>query len=108
MQSKTHWEKIYTTKSSTDVSWYRPHAALSMDLIQRIGVGPDAAIIDVGGGASTLIDDLVAHGYRNLSQYDPDSLHGELGPAFEPAEHNEEMHVTPAGRVQHFMLLPLR
>jgi ubiquinone/menaquinone biosynthesis C-methylase UbiE len=197
MQSKTHWEKIYTTKSSTEVSWYQPQATLSLDLIQRIGVGPDAAIIDVGGGASTLTDDLVAHGYRNLSvldlsdealavarrrlgqkselvqwieadvtsaplpdrffdvwhdravfhfltheadrrayvaqvkravkpgghvivatfapdgptewsglpvvQYVADSLHGEFGPAFELIEHDEEMHVTPAGRVQHFI-----
>jgi len=70
MQSKTHWEKIYATKSSTDVSWYQPHAMLSLGLIQRIGVGSDAAIIDVDGGASTLTDDLIAHGYRNLSVLD--------------------------------------
>jgi SAM-dependent methyltransferase len=70
MQSKTHWEHIYTAKSSTEVSWYQPHATLSLGLIQRIGIGPDAAIIDVGGGASTLTDDLVAHGYRNLSVLD--------------------------------------
>jgi hypothetical protein len=70
MQSKTHWEHVYTAKSSTEVSWYQPHATLSLGLIQRIGIGPDAAIIDVGGGASTLTDDLVAHGYHNLSVLD--------------------------------------
>ncbi|RLK31510.1 class I SAM-dependent methyltransferase [Cupriavidus plantarum] len=197
MQSKTHWEQVYAAKSPTDVSWYQPRATLSLGLIQRIGTGPDAAIIDVGGGASTLTDDLIGLGYHNLSvldlsgealavarrrlgpkservnwveadvtsanlperffdvwhdravfhfltdeadrrtyveqvvravkpgghvivatfapdgpaqcsglpvvQYDADSLHGEFGPAFELVEHDEEAHVTPAGRVQHFI-----
>ena len=197
MQSKSHWEHIYTTRSSTEVSWFQPHATLSVDLIRRICATPAAAIIDVGGGASTLIDDLLVHGYRDLSvldlsgealavarrrlgpmsdlvrwiegdvtsvplperafdvwhdravfhfltneadrrayveqvmravkpgghvivatfapdgptecsgltvvQCDPDSLHAEFGPAFELIEHSEEQHVTPAGRVQHFV-----
>jgi hypothetical protein len=71
MQSKTHWEHIYTAKSSTEVSWYQPHATLSLGLIQRIGIGPDAAIIDVGGGASTLTDDLVAHAIQGESACRP-------------------------------------
>lgn len=198
MQSKTHWEHIYTAKSSTEVSWYQPHATLSLGLIKRIGLGLDTAIIDVGGGASTLTDDLVALGYHNLSvldlsgealavarrrlgekksglvqwieadvtsaplpersfdvwhdravfhfltdeadrcayvdqvmravkpgghvivatfapdgpsecsglpvvQYDAGSLHSEFGPAFKLVEHDEEAHVTPAGRLQHFI-----
>jgi ubiquinone/menaquinone biosynthesis C-methylase UbiE len=197
MQSKSHWEHVYATKESAQVSWYQPHAALSFDMIKRIGLPLDAAIIDVGGGASTLTDDLLDQGYRNLSvldlssealaiarerlgrradcvqwieadvtsaplpeqyfdvwhdravfhfltdeadrrayvgqvmrvvkpgghvivatfapdgpaqcsglpvvQYDPDSLHDEFGPAFELVGHNDESHVTPAGRIQHFI-----
>ena len=70
MPSKNHWEKVYATKSSTAVSWYQPHATLSLDLIRRIGAARAAAIIDVGGGTSTLVDDLLAHDYRNLTVLD--------------------------------------
>lgn len=70
MQSKDHWEHVYASKAATSVSWYQPHATLSLDLIQRIGLGPEAAIIDVGGGASTLVDDLAGRGYRDLTVLD--------------------------------------
>jgi ubiquinone/menaquinone biosynthesis C-methylase UbiE len=70
MQSKEHWEKVYTTKATDTVSWFQPHAGLSLDLIEATGVSRDAAIIDVGGGASTLVDDLLANGYTDLSVLD--------------------------------------
>jgi ubiquinone/menaquinone biosynthesis C-methylase UbiE len=70
MQAKDHWEKVYSTKSTDAVSWFQPHADLSLDLIKATGVTQNAAIIDVGGGASTLIDDLVAEGYTDLSVLD--------------------------------------
>src|SRR5512138_190613 len=70
MQAKDHWEKVYTSKAPDAVSWFQPHAALSLDLIRSCGVGKDAAIIDVGGGASTLVDDLVAAGYSDLTVLD--------------------------------------
>jgi 2-polyprenyl-3-methyl-5-hydroxy-6-metoxy-1,4-benzoquinol methylase len=70
MQSKYHWEKVYTTKATDAVSWFQTHAGLSLDLIKATGVSRDAAIIDVGGGASTLVDDLLANGYTNLSVLD--------------------------------------
>jgi len=70
MQSKQHWEKVYETKSSDAVSWFQPHAESSLDFIHATGVGKDAAIIDVGGGASTLVDDLVAEGYADLTVLD--------------------------------------
>ncbi len=70
MQSKDHWEKVYTTKSTDAVSWFQEHAENSLRLIQETGVGLDAAIIDIGGGASTLVDDLLAKGYSNLSVLD--------------------------------------
>lgn len=197
MQSKAHWDHIYTARLSTDVSRYQPHVTRSLNMLQRIGIGPEAAIIDVGGGASTLVDDLAVHGYHNLSvldlsgealtvarrrlgqtsgivqwieadvtsaslperffdvwhdravfhfltdeagrrayvgqvmravkpgghvivatfapngpatcsglpvvRYDKDSLHDKFGPAFDLVEHDEEAHVTPAGRIQHFI-----
>ena len=70
MQSKQHWEHVYSTKKTDAVSWFQPHAKLSVDLIRETGVGRDAAIIDVGGGASTLVDDLLAAGYTDLSVLD--------------------------------------
>lgn len=70
MQSKNHWEQVYATKPATEVIWYQPHATHSLDLIRDIGLASDAAIIDVGGGASMLVDDLLGYGYRNLSVLD--------------------------------------
>jgi ubiquinone/menaquinone biosynthesis C-methylase UbiE len=70
MQSKDHWEKVYSTKATDAVSWFQPHADLSLDIIRSTGVGRDAGIIDVGGGASTLVDDLVANGYTDLTVLD--------------------------------------
>lgn len=197
MNIRTHWDEVYVTKAAQSVSWYQPHAALSLDLIRRTGAGRDAAIIDVGGGASTLVDDLLADGYRHLSvldlsakalaiarrrlgapadtvrwiagdvttvplptchfdvwhdravfhfltepaqrrayvqqvmravkpgghvivatfapdgplqcsglpvmRYSADSLHDEFGAAFRLLEHRDEEHLTPAGKVQHFI-----
>jgi 3-dehydroquinate synthetase len=59
MVNKTHWEKIYSDKSVNKVSWYREHLNVSLDLIAKTGLKRDAAIIDVGGGAATLVDDLL-------------------------------------------------
>ncbi len=70
MQSKEHWEKVYTSKATDAVSWFQPHADLSVDLIKGTGAALDAAIIDVGGGASTLVDDLLAAGYTDLTVLD--------------------------------------
>ena len=70
MQSKEHWEKVYTTKAPDNVSWFQPHAETSMRLIHNAGLGREAAIIDVGGGASTLVDDLLDGGYRALTVLD--------------------------------------
>jgi ubiquinone/menaquinone biosynthesis C-methylase UbiE len=70
MQSKDHWEKVYATKATDAVSWFQPHAELSLDLIKSTGAGKQAGIIDVGGGASTLVDDLLAEGYSDLTVLD--------------------------------------
>ena len=70
MQSKEHWEKVYTSKAANAVSWFQPHADLSVKLIKGTGASRDAAILDVGGGASTLVDDLLDNGYTNLTVLD--------------------------------------
>jgi ubiquinone/menaquinone biosynthesis C-methylase UbiE len=70
MQNKEHWEKVYTTKAPDSVSWFQPRAELSMRLIRDTGLGRDATIIDVGGGASTLVDDLLEDGYRAVTVLD--------------------------------------
>ena len=51
-----HWQRVYESKPSDAVSWFQAEATLSLDLIRRIGAPREAAIIDVGGGASTLVD----------------------------------------------------
>ena len=67
---KEHWEAVYTSKATDEVSWFQPHARLSLDLIGAAAADKDAGIIDVGGGASTLVDDLLAEGYRDLTVLD--------------------------------------
>jgi 2-polyprenyl-3-methyl-5-hydroxy-6-metoxy-1,4-benzoquinol methylase len=68
--SKTHWEKVYATKAPDQVRWYRPHLEMSLSLIERAADGISASIIDVGGGESTLVDDLLARGYQNVTALD--------------------------------------
>lgn len=70
MQSKAHWEQVYSTKATDAVSWYQEHADHSLGLIETTGVSRTAPIIDVGGGASTLVDDLLEKGYRNITVLD--------------------------------------
>lgn len=67
---KRHWEKVYQTKQPTEVSWYRPHLEVSLQLIEDAAANRDAHIIDVGAGESTLVDDLLARRYRNLYAMD--------------------------------------
>lgn len=64
-----HWEQVYSTRNTNEVSWFQSHANRSLKLIQDC-ISPTAAVIDVGGGASTLVDDLMASGFRDLSVLD--------------------------------------
>jgi ubiquinone/menaquinone biosynthesis C-methylase UbiE len=68
--AKTHWEKVYQQKSATEVSWYQASPALSLALIGAAGAGRDARVVDVGGGASRLVDHLVETGYRHMTVLD--------------------------------------
>ena len=67
--SRSHWEAVYTMKTETAVSWYQPHPTLSLKFITA-AAGRAAQIVDVGGGASTLVDDLLAHGYEHVTVLD--------------------------------------
>ena len=70
MDTQTHWDKIYTEKAPDQVSWYRPHLEESLELIEQAGAGSSASIIDIGAGESTLVDDLLARGYSDLTVLD--------------------------------------
>ncbi len=70
MQSKDYWDQVYTTKATSGVSWFQEHARQSVQLVAQAGVARDAGIIDVGGGASTLIDDLLDEGYTKVTVLD--------------------------------------
>lgn len=69
MNAQEHWENIYRTKAVDAVSWYTPHLTTSLALIHRIS-NKQSSIIDVGAGASTLVDDLLSAGYQNLTVLD--------------------------------------
>lgn len=70
MDPKDHWERVYQTKTPNQMSWYRPHLDASLDLITRAVGNRDARIVDVGGGEATLVDDLLAAGYRHVDMLD--------------------------------------
>jgi SAM-dependent methyltransferase len=65
-----HWNEVYATKPADSVSWYQPAPRLSLDLIGRAGLAPDAAVIDIGGGASALAGRLLQAGYRDVAVLD--------------------------------------
>lgn len=67
---QAHWDKVYSTKSPNEVSWYRPHLDRSIALIERAVPDRSARVIDVGGGTSTLVDDLLQLGYSNITVLD--------------------------------------
>jgi len=70
MDAQTHWEKIYTGKAANAVSWYRLHLKTSLKLIEQVAPDHSSSIIDVGGGESTLVDDLLARGYEDITVLD--------------------------------------
>ena len=67
---KLHWEHVYSSKDPTEVSWYQGAPQLSLQMIAATGVETGGAIIDVGGGASTLVDNLLDSGYSDLNVLD--------------------------------------
>lgn len=70
MDAQSYWEHIYETKKPSQVSWYRPHLEKSLALVVAAARKRDASIIDVGGGESTLVDDLLDRGYSRVTVLD--------------------------------------
>lgn len=67
---KKHWQDIYQNKSPLEVSWYQKKPTLSLELIHHARLAREDSIIDVGGGASLLVDHLQAEGFTNLAVLD--------------------------------------
>jgi ubiquinone/menaquinone biosynthesis C-methylase UbiE len=67
---QAHWEGIYTKKGENEVSWFQENPAPSLELIAQIGATPTSAIIDIGGGASRLVDNLVKRGFEDVTVLD--------------------------------------
>jgi SAM-dependent methyltransferase len=101
MARQEHWDRLYTTKSLDSVSWFSPHLETSLALIERATPDRSTSIIDVGGGASTLVDDLLDRGYRNLcvldiSQLALDIVKKRLGDTFQSIHASQSIHLICA------------
>ena len=69
-ESKEHWERIYETKNHKQVGWYQESPDISIELLSKINAQPIQSIIDVGCGASVLVDKLIQQGYKNITLLD--------------------------------------
>lgn len=69
-QLQSHWNAVYRDKGPDTVSWYRPHLNLSMELLKKGRLANDSRFVDVGAGASTLVDDVLAFGVRDVTVVD--------------------------------------
>src|ERR1041385_3741274 len=67
---QAHWENVYQTKGERDVSWFQESPAISLDLIRATGVKAGGSIIDIGGGASRLVDALLDAGFEAVTILD--------------------------------------
>ena len=70
MTQREHWEKVYLTNQPDKLGWYKPHLETSLKWIKELDLSEDSNIIDVGGGASTLVDDLLNEVYRSITVVD--------------------------------------
>ena len=70
MSKREHWESVYGHHAAGEVSWYRPHLDLSLGFLEQAHLARNAAILDVGGGDSTLVDDLLDRGFENVTVLD--------------------------------------
>lgn len=70
MSQKSHWEQVYASEPSDRLGWYKPRLQTSLSWIIELGLDANAPIIDVGGGASTLADDLLGAGHRSITVID--------------------------------------
>src|SRR5687768_14319675 len=65
-----HWTRVYAEKDPSSVSWYQPEPEPSLRALDRFGVQPSSSLVDVGGGASILVEPLIARGWRNVTVVD--------------------------------------
>lgn len=70
MDSKQHWDEVYAQKAEDAVSWFQPRPGISLALIAAAGLKPVDPIVDVGGGASRLVDQLLAQGHQDVTVLD--------------------------------------
>jgi SAM-dependent methyltransferase len=70
MSTPEHWNTMYASRAPDELSWYQPLPALSLAMIERSGIERSAAILDVGGGASTLADALIDRGHESITVLD--------------------------------------
>ena len=70
MSRREHWEQVYSSKPPDRLGWYKPRLQTSLDWITELSLDAHAPIIDVGGGASTLVDDLLERGYSAITVLD--------------------------------------
>lgn len=70
MDRKSHWDSVYSAKAPNEMGWYQAHPEVSLRLIEASGSGRDEPLIDIGGGASLLVDSLVASGFRRVTVLD--------------------------------------
>ena len=70
MNQKDHWQQVYSTKMTEKLGWYKPHLQTSLNWIKELGLAAEAPIIDVGGGSSTLVDDLLGAGHQSITVLD--------------------------------------
>jgi SAM-dependent methyltransferase len=70
MSRREHWEQVYSGKPPDRLGWYKPRLQTSLDWITDLSLDANAPIIDVGGGASTLVDDLLERGYSAITVLD--------------------------------------
>lgn len=120
-QRAAHWNTVYDTKGEDGVSWYQAVPAVTLELLDTLHVGPNASIIDLGGGASVVVDHLLARHYTDLSVLDVskvalDNARVRLGPAAEGVHwlHRDIFDWTPQRRydlwhdraVFHFLIEP--
>lgn len=68
--NQNYWNKVYSEKSETDVSWFQEHPTKSLELLREINLEKDAPIIDIGGGDSRLVDHLSQQGYTDVTVLD--------------------------------------
>ena len=70
MNQRDHWEQAYSSIQTEKLGWYAPHLQTSLSWIKGLELGMDDPIIDVGGGASTLVGDLLEADYRSITVLD--------------------------------------